>query len=123
MQQLSRLVTGPEGKMMYVKLSFLLVGLGLIWLPSESQAQTDIGQTAFTVPKPKIAVLRAMRNGTIQNMLLATGLDKQLEKEFPSDNPKAPTEIVVQLFVKALGIPVRVAPITVIREKGKTWKD
>ena len=109
--------------MQCLKNTLLIIGLGLILLPTDSQAQATIGQTAFTVPKPKIAVLRAMQNGTIQNMLLATGLDKQLEKEFPSNNPNAPTEVVVQLFVKALGVPARVAPITVIRDKGKTWKE
>jgi hypothetical protein len=104
------------------KLGVFLIGsiISTAMFIGEARAR-DLGQTSFVVPKPKLAVLKAMRNGTIQNMLLATGLDKQLEKEFPSDNPSVPTEIVVQLFVKTLGIPVRVAPITVVRVPGQSW--
>lgn len=94
----------------------------VITLSSGAHAQ-DIGQTSFVVPKPKLTILKAVKDGTIENILLETGLDKKLENEFPSNNTSVPREVVVQIFVKVLGIPVRVVPITVIRGVNQTWND
>jgi hypothetical protein len=80
-------------------------------------------QIAFTIPKPKLAILEAVRNGTIDSLLLAVGLDKKLEESFPSKNPSSPTEVTVRIFAKALGIPAYVFPRQVVRSNGQTWAE
>lgn len=86
--------------------------------PAHAQSGAQI---AFVVPKPKLAILEAIQNGTIDSLLLAVGLDKKLEESFPSNNPNSPTEVTVRVFAKALGVPVYVFPKQVVRSRNQTW--